>query len=58
MADFGGRVAVLEEIAGHLRGTSHLAGSLEAEDEEIHDSWVRSVTRGVWIITTTYRRHE
>jgi len=40
MADFGGRIAVLEEIVGHLRGTGLFAGSLEAEDEEIHDETI------------------
>jgi len=40
VADFRGRIAVLAEIVGHLRGTGHLAGSLEAEDEEIHDEAV------------------
>ena len=40
MADFSGRIAVLEEIVGHLRGTSHLAGALETEDKEIHDETI------------------
>ena len=40
MADFGGRITVLEEIVGHLGRTSHLAGTLETEDEEIHNEAV------------------
>ncbi len=37
VASFSGRVAVLEEVIGHLWRTSHLAGSLQTEDKEIKD---------------------
>ncbi|KAF9645953.1 hypothetical protein BDM02DRAFT_3271340 [Thelephora ganbajun] len=40
MRDFRGRIAVLNKIAWHPRETSHLAGTLETEDEEIHDETV------------------
>ena len=35
MASFGGRVSVLKEVVGHLRGTSHFACARKAEDQEI-----------------------
>ncbi len=37
MASFSGRVAVLEEVIGHLWRTIHLASALQTEDKEIKD---------------------
>lgn len=37
MAGFRDAVAELEEVIRELRGASHLAGTLKAQDKEIED---------------------
>ncbi len=40
VASFSGGIPILQEVVGHLRGSSHLAGSMETENEQIKDKAV------------------
>ena len=37
MRSFSGDILEGEEVVGHLRGTSHLTGALQTQDEEVEN---------------------
>ena len=52
VSSFGSRVAVLEEVVGLLWRTSHFAGSVQTEDQEIENETVVLEDKGRELETT------